>query len=770
MKIFVTVGIFPPDIGGPASFVPKISELLAEKSHEVKVLCLSNEEHDDKNSYTVIRIIRSLPKIIRWPKTIYNMIKHGHDADLWFINGLPMEAYIAHKFISIFLRRKVKTIRKIVGDWAWERGRNLKLTEDSFDEFQINKHSLHLEIAKISRGWTAQKVDMVIVPSEHLKKVVKNWGVSENKISVIYNGTKIIKKTNSSPSNNRQLISVGRLAPWKNIDVIIESIEKLNRSHSNKYTLTLVGDGPIRQELEYIIAEKGLEDYIVITGQVSNNEVARYLEEADVYIQASGYEGLPHVVLEAMNHHLSVISTPIGGTNEVLRDGKYGWILPIENGKKPIPNELVRIIEEVENNIEKDNEIKKAAFTMLEKKFDENTNLNKYLEIIGTERKSKNNKSILLFGTTRYSKPLSNSDKNKFTELASVANVSLMTYGNSNVSYEEANVYFENIKEPKNLLAKYLKFYFFSIRKLRKVIKERNVHIVFAKDAFTGFPVVLARKIYKDLKSIKLVIESHGDYREMVFEQRKYFFEKIYKFFVSRVGKLVLKNSDMVRGVTPESIDILNKPENITSIYFPAWVDNNIFTTDTSINKKENQDILFVGNIIPRKGVKFLLEAFDRFASKNNRGSFFLVGDTPNQDYFNECKQHIEKSKYKNRVEFLGKIDQAEISKLMNKSKVLVLASSYEGLPRVLIEAGLCSLPSIAPGIDGIEIPFGEDGGTEIYSLDNYDEFLAHLEKIYSDNEYYSLLTERSYKLSNKLSGKGTFANNWLRMIELVLK
>ena len=106
----------------------------------------------------------------------------------------------------------------------------------------------------------------------------------------------------------------------------------------------------------------------------------------------------------------------------------------------------------------------------------------------------------------------------------------------------------------------------------------------------------------------------------------------------------------------------------------------------------------------------------------------------------------------------------------MNKSKVLVLASSYEGLPRVLIEAGLCSLPSIAPGIDGIEIPFGEDGGTEIYSLDNYDEFLAHLEKIYSDNEYYSLLTERAYKLSNELSGKRTFANNWLRMIELVLK
>ena len=48
-----------------------------------------------------------------------------------FVNGLPMESYVA----NIFLRKKV--IRKIVGDWAWERGRNKGLIDDSFDEFQL---------------------------------------------------------------------------------------------------------------------------------------------------------------------------------------------------------------------------------------------------------------------------------------------------------------------------------------------------------------------------------------------------------------------------------------------------------------------------------------------------------------------------------------------------------------------------------------------------------------------------------------------------------
>ena len=87
MKIFITVGIFPPDIGGPASFVPKISEVLIKNNNEVKVLCLSNQKHKDEYNYEVIRIMRFLPKIIRWPLTIISMVKHGRKADLWFING-----------------------------------------------------------------------------------------------------------------------------------------------------------------------------------------------------------------------------------------------------------------------------------------------------------------------------------------------------------------------------------------------------------------------------------------------------------------------------------------------------------------------------------------------------------------------------------------------------------------------------------------------------------------------------------------------------------
>ena len=188
MKILIVVGIFPPDIGGPATFVPLIAKKLVENNYQIEVICLSDSlNHSDNNfDFNVHRIKRRQSLIKRWIKTVLKIISVGRKADLIFVNGLPMESYIA----NLLLRKKV--VRKVVGDWAWERGRNLNLTDDAFDEFQIKKHSLHLEISKFSRGWTTKKANLVITPSEHLKSVVNKWGAKSKNIKVIYNGYLIL--------------------------------------------------------------------------------------------------------------------------------------------------------------------------------------------------------------------------------------------------------------------------------------------------------------------------------------------------------------------------------------------------------------------------------------------------------------------------------------------------------------------------------------------------------------------------------------------------
>tara|TARA_B100001248_G_scaffold252319_1_gene228365 strand:- start:11103 stop:12239 length:1137 start_codon:yes stop_codon:yes gene_type:complete len=376
LKILITVGIYPPDIGGPASFVPKIANLLSQNNYEVTVICLSDNSLQDNETYKVKRVLRNQNLLIRWLKTIILIVFNGRNAECIFVNGLPMESYIA----NIFLRKKI--VRKIVGDWAWERGRNKGLIEDSFDEFQLNSHNLHLEIAKFSRGWTATKADIVITPSRHLSNVVKNWGVKEDRLKVIYNGTRI---TNNefSKSNNKiiKLITVGRLAPWKNVNTIIEAVHLL-KNQDLKINLIIVGSGPEDSDLKKQVNNLNLTNEVIFTGQKKYSDIKEYYKSADIYIQASGYEGLPHVLLEAINFDLAIISTPIGGTNEILQDGKNGFILDLEKGIKPNSENLKNIILEVVNNKKLTEEKKVNAKKLLNSKFDESKNLYEYLEIL----------------------------------------------------------------------------------------------------------------------------------------------------------------------------------------------------------------------------------------------------------------------------------------------------------------------------------------------------------------------------------------------------
>ena len=376
MKILITVGIYPPDIGGPASFVPKIANLLSQNNYEVTVICLSDSKLQDNETYKVKRILRNQNLLIRWLKTIFLIMLNGRNAEYIFVNGLPMESYVA----NIFLRKKL--VRKIVGDWAWERGRNKGLIEDSFDEFQLNSHNLHLEIAKFSRGWTATKADIVITPSRHLSNVVKNWGVKADRLKVIYNGTRITNNEfNKSNSNIIKLITVGRLAPWKNVDSIIEAMYLLKKEDL-KINLIIVGSGPQELDLKKQVDNLNLSNEVIFTGQKKYLELKEYYKSADIYIQASGYEGLPHVLLEAINFDLAIISTPIGGTNEILQDGKNGFILDLEKGIKPNSKNLKNIILEAVNNKKLTEEKRVNAKKLLNSKFDESKNLYEYLEIL----------------------------------------------------------------------------------------------------------------------------------------------------------------------------------------------------------------------------------------------------------------------------------------------------------------------------------------------------------------------------------------------------
>ena len=369
MNILITAGIFPPDIGGPASFVPKISNFLIENGHNVKIICLAEvESNHTEDNLDVIRIKRSKNLPIRWIKTIYQIVKNGRRSELIFVNGLGFESTIANLLL------KKQLIRKIVGDPVWERAYNQKKTTESFDEFQNNKHSFLIEVQKLLRNWSINSADIVITPSDHLKSFVSGLGFS-NKILKINNGVDIanIKKANIHKADFNLLI-ISRLVVQKNINIVIEAIELLDNKNLK---LSIIGEGGEFSKLEGVIHDLNLQNQVKLLGKIDNNRISQFLLTADIFIQASDYEGLPHSVLEAINYEVPILSTEVGGCKDLLNDGERGFIIPIPPDKKIIAENILFII----NNKEESTKRADAAKAFISKEYNFSVQASKYMEI-----------------------------------------------------------------------------------------------------------------------------------------------------------------------------------------------------------------------------------------------------------------------------------------------------------------------------------------------------------------------------------------------------
>jgi glycosyltransferase involved in cell wall biosynthesis len=338
LKVLMVTGIFPPDIGGPATYVPTMASELAKRGHKITVLTLSDKlEHDDQSyPFPIVRIRRRLFKPWRFVLTVLAILREGREAQVLYVNGLQLEAVVA----NFFLRKPL--VQKVVGDWAWERATNKGWVTDSFEEFQERKYGLKVELLKTLRSVCAGRADTVIVPSQYLARSATNWGVPEKKIAIIYNS---IEPISPSPlqgvangegfsslrglrpvsipvSTPIKVVTVGRLVPWKQVDRLIEAVTDCEDTG-----LVVVGDGPERDRLEAIVRKNKLTDRVYFAGHKSKAETFALMAACDLFVLNSTYEGFPHVVLEAMCAGLPVVATAAGGTPELVRDGDNGLLI-----------------------------------------------------------------------------------------------------------------------------------------------------------------------------------------------------------------------------------------------------------------------------------------------------------------------------------------------------------------------------------------------------------------------------------------------------------
>jgi glycosyltransferase involved in cell wall biosynthesis len=123
-------------------------------------------------------------------------------------------------------------------------------------------------------------------------------------------------------------LAVGRLEVQKDYPNLLTAMARLRKEHR---VLLIAGDGPLRQPIERLAAELGISEKVRFLG--IRKDIPQLMAAADAYVMSSAWEGLPMVLLEAAASSLPIVTTAVGGNNEIVHDEVNGFLVPASNSE-----------------------------------------------------------------------------------------------------------------------------------------------------------------------------------------------------------------------------------------------------------------------------------------------------------------------------------------------------------------------------------------------------------------------------------------------------
>ena len=243
----------------------------------------------------------------------------------------------------------------------------------------INKLNTDILIStRIEFAKQIKRKDIITISQEHsyintpkyLKKCrnsfnnVKYLIVMTNKAKELYEGvfkncnsyTKIVVIPNmiyensdgvASKLNNNQIISIGRLEEVKDFKTLILIFSKISQKYEN-ITLKIIGSGSQKESLEKIIKENNLENRVILTGTLSEDDIKKELLKSDIFVLTSKSESFSLVLCEAMNYGLPCVAFDVDvGPREIIENNQTGFIIPDRNVYE-MQNKTQELIDDIE--------------------------------------------------------------------------------------------------------------------------------------------------------------------------------------------------------------------------------------------------------------------------------------------------------------------------------------------------------------------------------------------------------------------------------------
>ena len=358
-------------------------------------------------------------------------------------------------------------------------------------------------------------------------------------------------------------------------------------------------------------------------------------------------------------------------------------------------------------------------------------------------------KNVLFIAPTTYQLPLTENLKKKFITLSEVCNVSVLAFANSKTYLKETYGNFYLNKKIRNRLINYFRIIQISIFTTHKIIKKENIDIVCFQDPVSSFFSILFLKVRR--AEVKIIVETHGDFIETLSLEKNLVLPSLYKKLFYIMAKYSIGKSNIIRAVSSSTEQqVLDIDSSKSVVRFPAWIDFKDFQNiEPKPLSKDKFNILFIGSVTDRKKPHMIIEAIQRINDKSYNLS--IVGPAPNEKYFKELKDLIDKSDLQNQVSLIGPVDRESVKDYYSTSNLMILPSISEGLARVIFESQVAMCPVLvtdAPGMSDIVI----DGQTGyVFESNNLDSLSLKIEYIKNNYEEASLVAKnaKGFILSN---------------------
>jgi glycosyltransferase involved in cell wall biosynthesis len=322
VKVVVVSGLWPPDVGGPASHAPDVAAFLLARGHRVEVVTTASKQPAPR-AYPVHWASRSTPKGALHVMTAGLVHRAAADADVVYTTGM-----FGRSAAGASIARRPYVV-KLTADPAFERARRRGEVGGTVDDFQHGGGGARAAAYRFARDVELRRAAHVFTPSAWLRELALGWGVGAEHVSVLPNPTPAVPELRPRDElraelglNGATLAFAGRLTPQKSLGVALEALAQVDG-----VALVIAGDGDERAPLERRAAELGVSERVRFLGAQPRERILELFRAADASILSSSWENFPHTVVEALAVGTPVLSTATGGVAEVVADGVNGLLV-----------------------------------------------------------------------------------------------------------------------------------------------------------------------------------------------------------------------------------------------------------------------------------------------------------------------------------------------------------------------------------------------------------------------------------------------------------